>query len=93
LVSLIVDKVFEKDIYDNLQLEERQPKQSKEGDYFSDRLLKFKLLKVKNKFAPTYKMNENEGYELRQKIKLEAANEMDLLINNTLKNKTKSRLD
>jgi hypothetical protein len=50
-------------------------------DYFNDKLLKFKLIKVKNKFAPIYKMNMKEGSELRNKIMIEAKNEMESIIN------------
>ena len=39
--------------------------------------------KLNNIFAQTYEMDQYEGEKLRQKIKMEAVNEMDSIINST----------
>lgn len=52
--------------------------------------MKFKLIKVKNIFAPTYKMDKQEGEKLRHQIKMEAINEMDKIINDTLNMSSKN---
>lgn len=41
-------------------------------------------MKVKNIFAPTYQMDKKEGEKIRHKIKMDAQNEMDTIINKTL---------
>mmetsp|Transcript_6751 Transcript_6751/g.6302 ORF Transcript_6751/g.6302 Transcript_6751/m.6302 type:complete len:97 (+) Transcript_6751:699-989(+) len=41
-------------------------------------------MKVKNIFAPTYQMDKKEGEKIRYKIKMDAQNEMDTIINKTI---------
>lgn len=41
-------------------------------------------MKVKNIFAPTYEMDKEEGQKIRNKIKMDAQNEMDTIIKKTL---------
>lgn len=64
-----------------------------EDDYFNDKLLKFKLIKVKNIFAPTYEMDQKEGEIMRQKIKMEATNEMENIIKSTITNESNLALN
>mmetsp|Transcript_6658 Transcript_6658/g.5772 ORF Transcript_6658/g.5772 Transcript_6658/m.5772 type:complete len:124 (+) Transcript_6658:182-553(+) len=54
-------------------------------NYFNDKLLKFKLMKVKKTFEPTYQMGKEAGEKMREKIIKEAKNEMDTIISNNLK--------
>ncbi|CAI2387552.1 unnamed protein product [Moneuplotes crassus] len=82
IMSILVDKVVEDNVCN--ENEEQKSSQNQEFDYFNDKLLKFKLMKVKNIFAPTYQMDKKEGEKIRYKIKMDAQNEMDTIINKTI---------
>ncbi|CAI2386225.1 unnamed protein product [Moneuplotes crassus] len=83
IMSILVNKVVENNVYKDYE-EGKEEVQTEEFDYFNDKLLKFKLMKVKNILAPTYEMNKEEGEKIRHKIKMDAQNEMDTIIKKTL---------
>lgn len=83
IMSILVNKVVENNVCKDNE-EGKEETRTEEFDYFSDKLLKFKLMKVKNIFAPTYQMDKEEGEKIRHKIKMDAQNEMDTIIKKTL---------
>ena len=95
LMSILIDKVVAKNVKDTIQTEKsplEPPLESpaKTDNYFDDKLLKFKLIKVRNIFAPTYKMSRQEGEKIRHQIKMEAMNEMDKIISDTVNTSSKN---
>ena len=65
LVPFLVDKVVDEVLEDPQELEDNSPPEQ-DFDYFNDKFLKFKLMKVKNIFEPTYHMEKAEGEKIRK---------------------------
>ena len=65
LVPFLVNKVVDEALEDPQELEDNSPIEP-DFDYFNDKFLKFKLMKVKNIFEPTYHMEKAEGEKIRK---------------------------
>jgi hypothetical protein len=91
LISILTNKAAENELAE--QSMRKRENFTIEDDYFNDKLLKFKLIKVKNIFAPTYEMDQKEGEIMRQKIKMEATNEMENIIKSTINNESNLALN